>query len=238
MKTCIKCNQDKEDNQFALKKNKSGSYSIRSTCKPCMNERNKERRKIESGSARDSRLLKQKEWNASNRDKVNALKAEYRMKTKIIKISLISHDAHIAAYLKYRSKISSMMFDNHVKDWNRQTALKARWRTKHDINYLTNMRMRVSIRKALKGRKSGRRWESIVGYNIGDLITHFNKTMPKGYTLEDAFNGRLHIDHIVPKSLFDMSNEANVKKAWCISNLRLIPSKENLMKSSKNVYLV
>ena len=48
----------------------------------------------------------------------------------------------------------------------------------------------------------------------------------------------LDIDHIVPKSLFDMSDEAQLKKAWCISNLRLIEARENLRKVRKNIYLI
>lgn len=64
------------------------------------------------------------------------------------------------------------------------------------------------------------------------------KTMPKGRTLDDAFNGKMHIDHIVPKSIFDLSNEDQIKQAWCLTNLRLVDAKDNLSKGDKCIYLL
>lgn len=62
--------------------------------------------------------------------------------------------------------------------------------------------------------------------------------MPKGRSIEDMFNGNLHIDHIVPKSLFDLSNDNDIQKAWSLTNLRLIDATENLKKSNKCIYLL
>jgi hypothetical protein len=87
----------------------------------------------------------------------------------------------------------------------------------NDPQYVINCRMRVSIRKAMKGRKAGRRWELLVGYTVDDLIKHLERQLPKGRSMQDLLAGRLHIDHIVPKSLFDVTKEDELRVAWRIN---------------------
>ena len=42
----------------------------------------------------------------------------------------------------------------------------------------------------------------------------------------------LHIDHIIPCSLFDHTNEEEIKKCWNWRNLRYLPAKENISKQN------
>lgn len=115
---------------------------------------------------------------------------------------------------------------------------KYRWQMKNRPDFVINQRMRTSIKKALRGRKAGRRWEMLVGYTCADLIEHLMKQMPAGYTLEDLGSGRIHIDHIVPKSSFDVTDPAELRACWSLANLRPVPAVVNLRKGAKRESLL
>jgi hypothetical protein len=113
-----------------------------------------------------------------------------------------------------------------------------RWKMATDPAYVVNTRMRVAIKKALRGGKAGRRWESLVGYTLDELVQHLERQMPKGLTLADLGSGRLHIDHIVPKVEFDVTTDEGLRAAWALPNLRPVPAEVNLRKGAKRVTLL
>lgn len=88
---------------------------------------------------------------------------------------------------------------------------------------------------ALKGNKAGWHWEDLVNYTLEDLIKHLKKTMPEGYTWKDYLSGKLHIDHIVPVSVFNFekSEDDDFKRCWTLKNLQLLPALENIKKKNK-----
>ena len=45
-----------------------------------------------------------------------------------------------------------------------------------------------------------------------------------------------HIDHIIPLSFFDLTEEEDIKKAWNKDNLQWLPALENLKKSNKLIF--
>jgi len=104
-----------------------------------------------------------------------------------------------------------------------------------DIKFNLNNRMRSAMSYSLKGNKAGRKWENLVGYTINDLTKHLNKTIPEGYTWQDYMKGELHIDHIIPISVFnfDHYNQIDFQRCWALDNLQLLPAKENIVKSNK-----
>lgn len=115
---------------------------------------------------------------------------------------------------------------------------KYRWRMENRPGFVINQRMRTSIKKALRGRKAGRRWEALVGYTSADLVEHLMRQMPAGYTLADLGSGRIHIDHIVPKSAFDVTDPTELRACWSLANLRPVPAAVNLRKGSKRESLL
>ena len=100
------------------------------------------------------------------------------------------------------------------------------------LSELISKRMYRSIKK---GTKNYRHWEDLVGYTAKELEIRLKKTMPKGYTWQDFLDGKLHVDHIIPVSVFNFNKPEHVdfKKCFALSNLQLLPAKENLRKSSK-----
>lgn len=112
------------------------------------------------------------------------------------------------------------------------------WKMGNDPAYVINMRMRNAIKKALRGGKAGRKWESLVGYTLEDLVRHLERQMPRGYALADIGGGRLHIDHIVPKVEFDVTTPEGLRAAWCLSNLRPVLAEVNLRKGARRETLL
>ena len=124
------------------------------------------------------------------------------------------------------------------REWEKQYQKNRR---KIDLKYRLSLNISCAIwqslkrRKSIKSKKGGRHWESLVGYNLTDLIYRLKKTMPVGYTWKDYLSGELHIDHIIPVSVFNFTRpeHTDFKRCWALSNLRLLPAKENLIKHNK-----
>ena len=57
----------------------------------------------------------------------------------------------------------------------------------------------------------------------------------KSANWQDFMEGKLHIDHIIPISAFNFTKpeHINFKRCWGLSNLRLLPAKENRIKKDK-----
>jgi len=131
-------------------------------------------------------------------------------------------------------KIKKWRKNNHekIKENHRQYMNMKR---KTDLRFNLNHKISREMYKSLKGNKAGRSWESLVGYTLENLIKRLKKTMPKSYCWNDYLNGNLHIDHIIPISVFnfDKSEHIEFKKCWSLRNLRLLPAKENLCKHNK-----
>lgn len=127
-------------------------------------------------------------------------------------------------------------------DWakrNRDKVLAAiaRYRItkKDDVGYRVSNAMSCGMWNTLRGSKNYRSWESLIGYTTEDLMAHLIKTMPKGYTWDDYLNGKLHIDHIIPKSVFNFKTPEDIdfKRCWELKNLQLLPAKENIRKHAR-----
>ena len=131
----------------------------------------------------------------------------------------------------------------HLKEYRKQCYVDMKeyhrkymnYKRKTDLKYSFNNRISRAIAKALKGNKAGRRWENLVGYTVDDLIKRLKKTMPKGYTWNDYINGKLHIDHYFPISIFNFNKpeDYDFQRCWALKNLRLLPAKENIRKKAK-----
>ena len=91
------------------------------------------------------------------------------------------------------------------------------------------------IRRSLKGNKSGRQWESLVGYTLKDLIKHLKKSMPQGYDWNDYIKGALEVDHKIPISVFNYTKpeHQDFKRCWALSNLQLLLKEKNRTKKAK-----
>ena len=136
---------------------------------------------------------------------------------------------------KDKKEYNKRYYIDHRKELLEQHKQWAKNKSKTDFRFNLNHRMRRDITKSLKGNKKGRNWETLVDYTLKDLIKRLKKTMPEGYTWNDYLDGKLHIDHKIPISVFNFTKpeHTDFKRCWALENLRLLPAKENLGKSNK-----
>jgi hypothetical protein len=84
----------------------------------------------------------------------------------------------------------------------------------------------------LKGKKGGRKWESLVGYTFNDLQTHLESQ----FAPEMSFNNYgsvWEIDHKKPLSWFEFNSDEDVKEAWALKNLQPLPLSVNRSKGNR-----
>ncbi|AZF89935.1 hypothetical protein [Methanosarcina virus MetMV] len=91
----------------------------------------------------------------------------------------------------------------------------------------------VGIYKALRGSKAGRSWEELVSYTVDDLKKHLEKKFQPGMSWENY--GRWHLDHRVPKSVFNFETPEDIdfKECWSLKNLQPMWAADNIRKSNK-----
>lgn len=91
----------------------------------------------------------------------------------------------------------------------------------------------TGIYLSLKGMKVGRKWESLVGFDLEDLKNHLEKQFTKDMTWDNY--GRWHIDHKIPISAFNFteSEHRDFKRCWALDNLQPMWAKENISKGAK-----
>ena len=91
---------------------------------------------------------------------------------------------------------------------------------------------------ALKGKKSFRKWELLVGYSVSDLRFHLERQFTGGMTWDNY--GQWHIDHVVPVSSFQFTSaeEPAFRACFSLSNLRPLWAVDNLSKGAKRLNLL
>lgn len=79
---------------------------------------------------------------------------------------------------------------------------------------------------------------NLCGYTIQELKAHLERQFTTGMSWENYGRDGWHVDHIVPRSLFDLSDERQFRKCWELANLRPLWAKDNKQKSNKSVFLI
>jgi len=90
------------------------------------------------------------------------------------------------------------------------------------------------INFALKGNKNRRHWEDLVGYTSADLRKRLEGLFKNGMNWEN-YGSAWHVDHIIPRSVFNYTKpeHEDFKKCWALNNLQPMLVKENLSKKDK-----
>jgi len=101
----------------------------------------------------------------------------------------------------------------------------ASWKLNHNIGR--------AIRGSLRGAKNGRHWEDLVGYTVNDLTKHLEKQFKPGMGWDNM--GQWHIDHRIPKVVFNFETPTDIdfKRCWSLKNLQPLWATDNLKKHDK-----
>lgn len=232
--TCRSCNAEKPIGEFYLTKGRFGRLYADNTCKACRSAKSqdsKARATIDTAEAERRRI-----WRREHKRK---LRAERGCKPR----ASITADAAVRVEAKARQRAEKALLrrdaNAHVKRWRevlRVRALsRAKWATPKGC---LDGRMRVSIGKALRGAKAGRKWESLVGYTLTDLMQHIERQFTKGMGWHNM--GEWHIDHRVPRAAFNYhsSDCQAFKDCWSLTNLQPLWAADNLAKRDAVCLLV
>ena len=119
--------------------------------------------------------------------------------------------------------------------WMRDHYDKAGWRRRKrtDPRVRLDDAMGMQVYHAIRGRKGGRRWQTILGYAVDDLMARLSARFKPGMTWENY--GQWHVDHIVPKAAFAYTKETDAafRACWALSNLQPLWATENMRKQAK-----
>ena len=131
-------------------------------------------------------------------------------------------------------------YQKEYKNRNKEK-LRCNWRKTDrkrrliDKMYVLNSRMRNLIFVTLRGKKRGVSWKKLVNYTLNDLIRHLESKFTDGMSWKKFMEGKIHIDHIIPKSFFVFENSGDVefRMCWRLENLQPLWAKDNIMKTNK-----
>jgi len=114
-------------------------------------------------------------------------------------------------------------------------------RNRRKVGYRKNMssskkllrRMSNGILRSLRCKKSKRRWQTLVGYTVGDLKKHLESLFQPGMTWDNYGINGWHIDHVFPQSrlVMDGPDDPTFKFCWSLLNLQPLWSDDNIDKA-------
>jgi len=112
------------------------------------------------------------------------------------------------------------------REWDRKRAADPVFRLGNNI--------RGNMYHALKAKKGFRKWETLIGYTLEDLIKHLTPQFSDGMTWEN-YGNVWHVDHITPKSWFkyDSTEHPAFKECWALKNLQPKLKVENIRKGNR-----
>lgn len=249
MKTCYKCKQEKDLEEFPYQVKARGYRA--SICREC----GKEVSRQYAATHKEAGNKSKREWVKRNLEKEKERVRKYAQEhpEKQIERSKRYRDRHpevIVAYSKkYRTEnpekykeIKNKSIEKHRDKMNahRREHLCERFQNEpeYEKRYRLRLNMANSINKSLDGKKNGRSWEKLVGYTLDDLMRHLEKYFQLGMSWGNRGKGGWHIDHSIPIAVFNISSPTDIdfKKCWALKNLKPMWEAENLKKNDRLDY--
>lgn len=142
-------------------------------------------------------------------------------------------------YSKYHKNFKQKLENSPELKEKHKEAERRRYEKRYsDPKYKLDNRMGNMIRTALKGKKGGRSWKSLVDYSLEDLILSIESKFLPGMCWENMH--LWHIDHIKPKSKFEYTSyeDKEFKEAWDLDNLRPLWGELNVRKNTKEDFVI
>ena len=132
-----------------------------------------------------------------------------------------NRDQRLAYLKKYQQKHKA---ERSKWDKNKRTT---------DIHYALRSRLHNRIRMALKNNSKHSTSTILLGCEISYFKKYFMSKFKDSMDWESFLSGKIHIDHIISCSLFDLSKTKDQKKCFHYTNLQPLWAKDNLRKSNK-----
>jgi hypothetical protein len=106
---------------------------------------------------------------------------------------------------------------------------------KNNEQYQIKKKISTRIRDALKRKDVNKTCSSLqlLGCTIEQFTTYFKSLFTPDMTWEAFMNGEIHIDHLKPCALYDLTQESEQQKCFHYKNLQPLWAKDNLSKGAK-----
>lgn len=228
MKTCTKCCAVFPATLEFFHRHPLGERGLAPACKKC---RNAVARALKSKRVRPALKSYLRMYYRQNKERLSEAHKAYAHKNR----------EQVAAKQREWREANRTRVLQDKRDWNlanrdRLRPIKrdrARFRWGSDPSFRLGRLLSHAIRESIKGRKAGRRWESLVGYSVDDVIAHLEAQFVAGMCWENY--GEWHIDHIKPVSAFrfDSPDDPQFADCWRLSNLQPLWAIDNLRKGAK-----
>ena len=137
-------------------------------------------------------------------------------------------------YNKKHYEENKERIDENSKKWREENKERTneylKNRRKNDENFRIKRYLSSALANALKKSNTTKKNKTMtyVGCSKEELLLHLKSTKKTEWQ-----NEKLHIDHIIPCSLYDHTDEDEIYKCWNWRNLRYLPEKENISKGNK-----
>jgi hypothetical protein len=243
MKKCVKCNIEKELNQFNKNKRAKDNYSY--SCKDCKKlyyEKNKEiiseNYKKYYEENKEILIERAKKYNKENKLKVTERKKTYYQDNKenVIKINKQYYQDNKEKLKKLKKIYSENNKENikqyriinkeKLKNYNKEYYLK---RTNTDLffKFKCNVRslIRNSFKRGINKYNKTTKTENILGCTIDEFRNYIYLQFKTGMSFEN--HGEWHLDHKVPiasaktqEEVIKLNHYTNFQPLWAEDNLR------------------
>jgi hypothetical protein len=190
---------------------KSGKFGVRPECKECFNKRHKEKNNPVNTDVSIKQVC------AGDCGKELPATLEYFHRRKTGKFGVRSDCRECC--------------NKRIKQWQKDNRDKIneyeKGRYHNDEQYRIRQLLSNGLWNALNkiGESKNASILQYIGCDIEFLKQHLNSTKGDGW--DDV---ELDIDHIIPQSLYDHTNEEEIKKCWNWRNLRYFPRTDNKSK--------
>lgn len=246
-KICIKCNIEKNINQFY--KNKQYKSNRESVCKDCRKEyywKNKDKilNKVHEYYNKNCEDIKEykKKYRKNNSEIIKVKRKERYEKNREgiiqkVKIYYLENKDYLEEKKKIYRENNKEKIQKYRKEYRQNNKEKIndyfKKRYNNDYIYKFKITIRNSINRyiRLKGKEKNKCTEQIIGCDFKYLSEHLLQTYKKNYGVDWDKKEKVHIDHIIPLST--AKNEEDIIKLNHYTNLQLLKEKDNLKKSNK-----
>lgn len=135
------------------------------------------------------------------------------------------HERNRAKRLKY---LKDWQFKNKHKRY-----AKEKKRAMVDIHFAIKRRLHNRIKKAIKNNSKHTTTVKYLGCSIEFFKKYFTSLFVDSMTWDDFLCGKIHIDHIIPCSKFDLSQEQDQLICFHYTNLQPLWAKDNIKKRNR-----
>jgi tRNA U34 5-carboxymethylaminomethyl modifying GTPase MnmE/TrmE len=139
----------------------------------------------------------------------------------------------IKQYYPGRNSLYSRSPEEKIK-LNESAKKRYHNKLKNDHDFKLRMSISSLMLYHIKNSKAKKQYKSkldLLDYTIEELKNHLSKQFDKNMSFDNY--GKWHIDHIIPCSWFNLSDEEDFKHCWKLSNLKPMWAKDNILKNNR-----